>query len=430
MNLGLGIGPTFIGPAFLWSPSRLRIGTRDVRDLTVRPNRLFSDTAGTTLISGPGAEVAAMRDSRGVLVATQATSAARLKYAVQPAVGVRNTLRENMAIAATGWSIQNASGGAGALTVVDDAAAIAALSLPPGVRAYRVDNSTGTGPSRFAMGAGNGTFDSAVNFTLSAFIRSESGSLTDYQIRTGFGGYPSLNVTTEFVRYSRTSTQRTSGTSNAADTLWVEVPAGAVALIVLPQHELGLTLTAPQAVRTSGFDVSEAGVRAVHRLAYDGVDDFMDLATAWTSGAAYTLAAAHNLNDSAAFNSTAGTIFGNTGSTSGRFFRSTRSLSNIETDTGNRRAADTASVSGRVVDLARMIAGGEAFYRNGVLSTSFAENDGDPEPVFNTLGRSGTGYATGSFFSGLMVSDGDTPLTVAERQSIQRYMEYQRGTVA
>jgi len=335
-----------------------------------------------------------------------------------------------MAATDVGWLVANEVGGAGVLTVVDDAAAIAALGLPSGVRAYRLDNSTGTAGSRLVTANPNGAFDSALPYNISAFLRRESGPAAGYTLRTGFGAFAGLTVTDTYARYSRASTDRVGGSTNAADTLWIEVPAGGVGLIVLPQREDGLVMTAPQAVRTSGFDVTEAGVRPVHRLVYDGVDDFMDLATAWTSGAAYTLAAAHNLNDSAVFSSTAGTIFGNTSSNAGQFGRGARVRLNLVADVSNRRAADTAAVAGRVVDLARMVTGGEAFYRNRVLSTALSLDEGYPEPVFNTLGRSGSGYATGSFFGGVMVSDGDTPLTDAERQMIQRYLENARGTVA
>ena len=413
-----------------WTPEALRRGTRDVRDVTVDPLRLYSNLLGTTLIAGPSAEVAAIRDSRGVLVATQTTAAARLKYAVQPATGVRNRLAENMAATDVGWLVANEVGGAGVLTVVDDAAAIAALGLPSGVRAYRLDNSTGTAGSRLVTANPNGAFDSALPYNISAFLRRESGPAAGYTLRTGFGAFAGLTVTDTYARYSRASTDRVGGSTNAADTLWIEVPAGGVGLIVLPQREDGLVMTAPQAVRTSGFDVTEAGVRPVHQLVYDGQDDFMDLVTAWTSGAAYTLAAAHNLGDQSVFNNSTGVIFGNTSLVAGKFYRGSRTRINIQTDTDDQRSAETANVAGRVVDLVRMVSGGEAFYRNGVLSTLFPASEGDPELVFNTLGRSGTGYAVGGLSAALAVTDGDTPLEDAERQMIQKYLENKRGTVA
>jgi len=203
--------------------------------------------------------------------------------------------------------------------------------------------------------------------------------------------------------------------------------AGAVDITVdisAQQFERAGAATDVQIVGADGFDVTEAGVRSVHRLVYDGVDDFMDLASAWTSGAAYTLAAAHNLGDTSSFGSTGGTIFGNTSGTAGKFFRGSRERINLELTGANQRSVETANVAGRVVDIARMVSGGEAFYRNGVLSTVFPASDGFPQPVFNTLGRSGTGYAVGSFFGGVLIN---RAITEPERVVLQRVLAFNGG---
>jgi hypothetical protein len=271
----------------------------------ILPSTVFSDDAGTTpaVIGGP---VGAVRDMNGDVVAT-ATGAARPTFGVHPASGVRNRFWFNMANVSTNWGVTNLSGGAGVLTVVDDTAEIAALGLPTGVRAYRLDNSAGTGVSVFRQGGVNPPFSSLADFNISAFIRSESGPLAGYALRTGFGGYPDLpEITTSYVRYGRNRSERIEGSENAGDSMQIRIPAGAVALIVLPQNEAGLTMTAPQAVRANGLDVTETGQRPVYYLFDDNVDDVMnatiaseltDATIAWASDAGYTIQTGQTIAD-------------------------------------------------------------------------------------------------------------------------------------
>ena len=446
--IGIGLDITRAGQTVSFSLENLRRGSRVVQDFTVRPNRLFSDTAGTTLIAGPGAEVAAMRDSRGVLVATQATAAARPKYAVQPAVGVRNRLPNNRGDGA----VVGVLGSGGALPGGMGVTGIAAGSIE--VLSLAAKNGR---PNTKVRISGTPTNNVNIIFTGSQVIPAVAGQVWTSSVwaQMTAGSVANLNpITLNTTTHAANGDFISSFANNFIGTIGDDVrrvvsstlvgatiafvrsqvqlawTSGAVDItldISAPQLEQAGAATDVQIVGANGFDVSEAGVRPVHRLQYDGMDDFMDLATAWTSGAAYTLAAAHNLHDSDTFNGTAGTIFGNTTLTSGRLFRGNRARMNIETDASNRISAETAVVAGRVVDLVRMISGGEAFYRNGVLSTVFPTSDGYPEPVFNTLGRLGTGYAVGSFFGGVMVSDGDTPLTEAERLMTERYLAYSGG---
>jgi len=453
--IGIGLDITRAGQTVSFSPENLRVGTRDVRDLTLRPNRMYSNLLGTTPIAGPGADVAAMRDSRGVLVATQATAAARLKYAVQPAVGVRNLLLNNRGDGAvvgvlgsggalpTNWSVTGVPSSAVSV------GAVFTKNGRPNLRLRINGESAGNITISFTPRSAAPLAVAGETVTSSVFMQRVFGSSTGFtSIFTRIAGLTAsgvavnntpganlLSTITDNLRRVQTHTLVGDAIERAALEIILVTPSATNVDITLdiqvPQFEkAAAAVTDAQITGADGFDVSEPGVRPVHRLVYDGVDDFMDLATAWTSGAGYTLAAAHNLHDSVSFSGTAGTIFGNTNGSKGKFIRGARARINIETDGSNRIVVETATVAGRVVDLVRMISGGEAFYRNGVLSTVFPIRDGYPEPAFNVLGRTGSGYATGSFYGGVMVSDGDTPLTDAEMQMIQRYMEHERGTVA
>jgi len=428
-----------------WSPEALRRGTRDVLDVTVDPLRLYSNLLGTTLIAGPSAEVAAVRDSRGVMVATQTTFGARLKYAVQPAVGVRNRLLNNRNDGAVVGIV--GSGGVLPKTMIIGgiaAGSVEVLSIAPkNGRPNTKLRINGTPISNVQIVFAGAQVIPAVDgqtWAASVWAQMAAGSMTNFTAAL-------LRITTQNAAGAFVNTSNTAFTGTVGDDLrrshvstisggtvafarslvqfsWT---AGAVDITVdisAQQFERAGAATDVQIVGADGFDVTEAGVRSVHRLVYDGVDDFMDLASAWTSGAAYTLAAAHNLGDTSSFGSTGGTIFGNTSGTAGKFFRGSRERINLELTGANQRSVETANVAGRVVDIARMVSGGEAFYRNGVLSTVFPASDGFPQPVFNTLGRSGTGYAVGSFFGGVLIN---RAITEPERVVLQRVLAFNGG---
>jgi hypothetical protein len=118
-----------------WTPEALRTGNTDVRDLTIDPKRLFTDTDGLIPVAAPGALVAAHRDSQGRKEASQGTSAARPVYGRHPPRGRVNRLPNNGTEGAvpgvvgsggalpTGWGLSFPGGAAGTaevLAVTDD----------------------------------------------------------------------------------------------------------------------------------------------------------------------------------------------------------------------------------------------------------------------------------------------------------------------
>ncbi|MCC5961315.1 MAG: hypothetical protein JJU08_18455 [Rhodobacteraceae bacterium] len=191
--------------------------------------------------------------------------------------------------------------------------------------------------------------------------------------------------------------------------------------ISLPQLERGTVATNTQIARKGGFDVTEAGQQSVHYLQPDGVDDWLSFSDV-TQEYTYTLAAAHDLHDSATFDSSAGTIFGNAGTGNNRFFRGARNRINIFRQADNHRSVATQNLSGRVVDIARLSAEGSAgdYWRNDVKAATLAVDEGTVAPLtFNTLFRSGSSYATGRFYGAGLINHA---VSVHDRIRLQQYL--------
>ena len=174
---------------------------------------------------------------------------------------------------AVGAFVSNASpGGAGILTIVDDAAALAASGLGEitNGNVYRLDNSTGTNESRIAF---NGTFDTTGDACWSAYVRSVSGGSGQIKLRTAFGAYPFLSgFTSDFKRFEQSTPNRNQGTGNANDLLWVAAQAGEIIHVCLPQaEEARLTASPyiPQAGAAVTTDTDSLGFDAVSLLGLD-----------------------------------------------------------------------------------------------------------------------------------------------------------------
>ena len=442
MNLGLGIGPTLIGPAFSWSPSRLRVGTRDVRDLTLRPNRMYSNLLGTTLIAGPGAEVAAMRDSRGVMVATQTTFGARPKYAVEPAVGVRNRIRNNRGDGATlgvigsggvlptGWFISNAPG-----------AQIIGQGFEDGFPFIDIEMAlTPTGNIGISLQFGTPAVLGEV-WTHSFSVRRIAGDDTNIVRHrnmilefngTTFVAEQEADITASVATGSRVETTRTltgSATTNVRGIYGIVWTSGAIDIrlrVKWMQIERAAAATAVQTTGADGFDVTEAGQRSLDVLVPDATDDFMTLFSVFEPTGAYTLATARmstgtpggitfaGTTGAVVFSQSQATFLGANGGGNSVSF----SPAGWPSGAANARRLDLARVSGATTAQA---------WRNGVLATSGITLEGNLIPIVGGLTRLFVPGSSGRFYGGVMIDEGDTPFTDAERLMTQRYLAYKGG---
>jgi len=443
--IGISLAITRAGQTVSFSPENLRRGSRDVRDLTVRPNRLYSDTAGTTPIAGPGAEVAAMRDSRGVLVATQTTAAARPKYAVQPAVGVRNRLLNNR----NDGAVVGVLGSGGVLPTGMTVTGIAATS----VEVLSVALKNGRPNTRLRI---NGTPTGTVFISTSAFnagIAAASGQTWSYSVyyqRVGGSGanitsldlriaesdasngnsvsYPSgsiLGITDE-TRITATGTFVNGTTRTVSSFIRFGWTSGAIDItmdIAGTQLEQAGAATDVQITGAGGFDVSEAGVRSLDVLVPDGLDDCMTLSSAFLPSGNFTLAAA--------FDHRAGAdnlgIFGGPNT---RFGQLSSNNPIIDVNFSANRTQFTEQSNGRGVLVVRSVGSGAAQgWRNGVALTPTLTGSMRPlaSPGFTEIMKAANAFASGRFFGGVMIDEGDTPFTDAERLMTQRYLAYNGG---
>jgi len=438
--IGIGLDITRAGQTVSFSPENLRVGTRDVRDLTLRPNRMYSNLLGTTPIAGPGAEVAAIRDSRGVLVATQATAAARPKYAVEPAVGVRNRATGSAAVADDArWFDTSTSDG------------VTATKLSSGVTPdgnawarYQVaGTATGTAFPQLYNGVQSRTpASSGQSWTTSALARVESGTTgsaaSGLRVNADEETAPATSVGSAvspvFSGASLTtiSATRAITTGNQARAsllyrLGDGETADCIVYVEALQFELGTTRTAWQANR-SQFDITEANVRSVNALVTDGVDDFMSLATGFEPAGAFTVAAS----------------FVPTGVFPVRLFSNDSGFAQIgfgSATLGEVRANNTANRSefsplanllpNPTVNIVRVQdAASATFWRNGVATTGTVTGDAAPLAAGGLTRMfqitTGVGGAL-RFFGGVMIDEGNTPFTEAERLMTQRYLAYNGG---
>jgi hypothetical protein len=193
--------------------------------------------------------------------------------------------------------------------------------------------------------------------------------------------------------------------------------------ISAPQHEIGSAPTAVQITGANGFDITEVPFRDVYYLAPDGVDDWMELAAAFAPAGAYTLAAAHDLYPAPnnTFSATQGIIFGRQSGDASKFFRGSDARLNIDRVTNTERISAQVSGSGRVVDYASVTNDTTRdFRRNGVAAVSYTAVDGTVLGIqLDTLFRTGSGYAVGLFYGGVLI---ESAITEPERLALQRYL--------
>ena len=235
----------------------------DPSDLTT----LFQDSAGTTPVTATGQTVGKILDKSGRgNHATQATTASRPTYGINPITGRRNLLTRTEEF--------------------DNAVWVKNLALTVPATQYLAPNGTTTAESLVFTGYANDSVQQditglppvlGVTFTFSLWLRCASGTTT---IRFGITqptviDYNTvLTVTTDWQRFTITQAFGSVGTSarvrilnNASGTSGTVFAWGA-------QLELGSTATAYQRV-TDQYNVTEAGVASAHYLRFDGTDDSM-----------------------------------------------------------------------------------------------------------------------------------------------------------
>jgi len=426
MNLGLGIGPTFIGPAFLWSPSRLRVGTRVVQDLTFDPSRLFSDVAGETLIAGPGAEVAAQKDARGVIELTQTTLAARPIYARKPASGVRNRANGSAAVGnAAFWNATSINNGITGTKLTS--------GVTPGGNAWVRYQISGTSTAVAAVQFYNQAqartpAASGQSWTASALCRIESGASGDAGsgLRTLVveetapstvvaGDVSSVHkgATLTAVTVTRAMTTGNQMRGHVEFRVSDSQTVDCIVYVEALQFELGTARTAWQA-NLSQFDVTEAGVRDTYWLAGNGVNHFMSLTEDFEPAGGYTIAAVMSGPSPA--------ILGSAGSAGARLFSGSDGeiLYRANDSTNQITTGVNPVVTGRHVIIIR-VSGAETgqIFVNGLPVTSFVTGNLIPTQAISTLMRSNTRFSSADTAGAVLV---DQAIGDAEVSMLNRYL--------
>jgi hypothetical protein len=422
-----------------WTPEALRIGNTDVRDLSVLPGRVFTDTIGATPAL-PGNTVAVLRDSQGRIVANQTTTAARLTFARRPASGLRNILPAETPniTSGSGWAVVRASRADAAgnatgepatdltatETNVNGAFVRAALvTLPAGT--YTMSAVVkGTGWFLLRPGANAVFTDNA-----QAWFNLGTGAAGTVSLGSGasaFTGTPTSTITPVGDGAYRCTLTFTLGASvEIAPSFYLvdanagnPVTSGATVRLEAPQLELAGAATTYQR-RVSAFDITEAETRAAYYLWADGFDDFMTLATAFAPTGGYTVAAARQWL---------------TGFPGPLTFGSVGGASNFNVAQGVSLTVDTASnvvdfaamagwptaLAGRV-DLVRVASASSAqAWRNNTVYPGSPTITGNATPVdgLDTLFRFGGSYGSGRFYGGVMV---DRAIAEHERLMATRY---------
>jgi hypothetical protein len=180
--------------------------------------------------------------------ATQATTASRPTYGIQPLGGRRNLLTRTEEFGDADW----VKSGSPTLT------------------------SQGGGVWRLQASAGSWLLYQARplsgNVAFSIEVKSNGAGLDGFMfMRGGVAVGSNLTATSDWVRYTTTGTNTGSGDIGIIRNSSL---AAVDVLIRFPQLELGSTATAYQRVTTQ-YDVTEAGVQSLSYLSFDGVDDFL-----------------------------------------------------------------------------------------------------------------------------------------------------------
>ena len=299
----------------------------DPSDLTT----MFQDSAGTTPVTAPAQSVGRILDKSGRgNNATQATSASRPTYGINPIVGTRNLLTYTEQFDNAAWTKSNATitadtavapdGTTTADSILDTAVtnihycAESMTALSPSGKTYTV-SAYGKANTLNYMTIGitdvsSGSLYATAVFNLSTGVVSTSGAAgTGYSVvsssisAVGDGWYRCVvtvvaGTSVTFLR-AVIATNKTGIISAGAGGLQNYLGNGSGFYAWGIQLEQASAVTAYQKV-VSQYEVTEVGVASVSYLAFDGVDDGMATGTITPStDKAQVFAGARKLSDTA-----------------------------------------------------------------------------------------------------------------------------------
>lgn len=313
-TLTLTAAPTVLQTG--WRPARM-FGAGHAGAWFCPRTGAYTDLAGTQRATVAGQAIALLRDLSGNGGhAAQPVAAQRPTLGRHPAGGIRNMLPNTAQDGAvvgvlgaggampTGWSV---------VGIAQGAVSVLGFGMDRGLPYLDLRmNGTPTGTMEvvfaqpFVVTAQPGQ-----NWTGSAYVQRLAGSnagLTQAWLRTFSATATGQNVaggTTEGTNLisvwqdeqhaatTRLSLPATSAWIRSIFRLGISGESIDVTLRIRGvQLEQGTSATAAQIVRTSGYDVTEAGQRDCWYVQPDGVDDWMQLDTAFVPAGAYTLFAA------------------------------------------------------------------------------------------------------------------------------------------
>jgi hypothetical protein len=436
--IGIGLSPV-IGPAYIWTPQRLRALSLNMQELVPLPSRVFTDAAATTAATF-GDTVGGLRDGRGTIVATQATSGARPQYGRHPAGGIRNVLPNNRmdgavvgvlgsgGAAPTGWTLSFAGGAAGSFEVVAvgadyiDIRIVQTASVgAPIVRFSQTGQFPSVQGDVWASSAGLALIDG--DLAGNAIPQLRGTQVDDEGTSVAVLAFlDSVPITSTLTRYSGTATANNAGVVGINSDFRVSSlgPWTATFRISLPQLEQAAEASDVQNTGASGFDITETGQRDVYYLAPDGMDDFMNFASAFSASDGATVANA--------ISGPADPVFGGTpAGVNARFIVSSSAggrLSYRVDTTSNQIEADDARFLNRHVALVRISGSSSGgIWVNGDALTSTIAGSLLPTS-HNAIFRFGTNYSKTRFYGGVLI---DRAITEAERQMLQLYLASKGG---
>ncbi|WFE75338.1 hypothetical protein [Roseinatronobacter sp. S2] len=193
------------------------------------------------------------------------------------------------------------------------------------------------------------------------------------------------------------------------------VPVDVTLRISAPQLEQASAASGVQIARAGGFDVTEPDQRNLWYLQPDGVDDWMQLTTAFSPPGRYTLAAA--------LGGVVDPVFGNTTSATNalRFRTLTEGGGQLRHDIAAGRSlvvTDTRFAQRNVVVSRVSSTSSGEVWLNGDVTTAW--RTGDLSPISgDALFRFGNSFGTGRFYGGALISEAVSTL---DRLHLQKFM--------
>lgn len=423
------------GPLLRWNAERLRVPGRTLLNLTdLRPEYLFSDVEGLTPIADWGAGVAAIRDRRGHLVATQETSGDRPRAMRHPAGGVRNRLPNNSIDGAVAgpldgagslpdnWFIVNVPTSAVEVLLVDTKGGL------PRIRLRINGTPTGNIVIGYVAAANSPAASSGQTWTASIYYQMVAGSTTNISAaNVQVTGINASNATVEIsgtnffadiasnIRRAHTRTLNNADTVRSRISTVLTHAGGAVDItldIQVPQHEQSSAATDVQLTRADGFDVTEPGQRNLAALSLTG-GRWAALADALTLGPEYTVAAA------ARHAAGPGTILG-AEATADRQLLATATGAEIRADgSSDRRIWSGLGDAATALHLWQVGAASAGYRRNGTDQGAAGTADGAVSPfgAVDALGKAGSDGFDGLIYGALAFAG--APLSETERRLLE-----------